>query len=329
MKSRLKRAAVRRLKRIRRPIRRRTTPHGLVLMYHRIARPLTDPWELSVSPENFSAHLEVLSKSAQVVPLAELQRRLARSSERPVVAITFDDGYVDNLGQALPILQRHAAPATVFIATAWIGSARPFWWDTLAATVLGLQTMRRPLDLQLGATRFKWEPARTNSENDRKALHRSLWSRLQTLDDPQRFQALEQIAASYDGEGPLDPDARPMTVEEVRQLHASSLVEIGSHTVKHRPLPTLSPQMQREEIANSRLQCEQWTGVAPATFSYPYGEFDDGTASAVAEAGFALACSTEQELVWRQTSPYRMPRFIVLDWNAERFERQLRQVWLP
>ena len=87
--------------------------------------------------------------------------------------------------------------------------------------------------------------------------------------------------------------------------------------------------MQREEIANSRLQCEQWTGVAPATFSYPYGEFDDGTASAVAEAGFALACSTEQELVWRQTSPYRMPRFIVLDWTAERFERQLRQVWLP
>src|SRR5215210_6260572 len=214
MNSRLTRVAAIALKRIRRPVRRRTTPHALILMYHRIARPLTDPWDLSVSPENFRDHIEVLTRLAQIVPLTELPGRLsrARSSERPVVAITFDDGYVDNLEEALPILQRFAAPATVFIATSWIGSAEPFWWDTLAATVLGSQTSRKAMDMQLGATRFRWEPRRAASASDRKALHRSLWAHLQVLDDPQRFQALEQIAACYDRNGPLDPTARPMTV---------------------------------------------------------------------------------------------------------------------
>jgi peptidoglycan/xylan/chitin deacetylase (PgdA/CDA1 family) len=331
MNSRLRRVAVTALKRIRRPLRRRTTPHGLVLMYHRVARPLTDPWTLSVSPENFRDHLAVLTRQVQIVPLTELPQRLsrARSNERPAVAITFDDGYVDNLEEALPILQQFAAPATVFIATSWIGKTEPFWWDALAAMVLGPQPLHEPIDVQLGAARFKWEPCRSTSERGRQALHRSLWAHLQVLDDPQRFRALQQIADCYGGTGLLDRAARPMTVAEVRRLHASNLVEIGSHTAKHRPLPTLPPELQREEICNSRLQCEQWTGISPASFSYPYGEFDEHTPAMVAGAGYALACSTETELVWPETSPYLLPRFVVLDWSAARFERQLRQVWLP
>jgi len=318
------------LKQIWRPVRRWTIPHGLILMYHRVARPRTDPWKLCVSPENFRDHLELLCRYARVVPLTELPRRLSRAgrNNRPPVAITFDDGYVDNLEQALPALQHFAAPATLFVATSWIGSSMPFWSDTLAATVLESQVLPEQLELQMGTTSFQWRRNGAQGAGAREALLRSLWARLQVLDEVERSAALERVTACFGGKAQLDPTARPMTVEEVRKLHASGVFEIGAHTMTHPSLPTLSPEQQMKEISGSRMQCERWTGAAPAAFAYPYGDFDARSAAIVADSGFSLACSAKAELVWEYTSRYLLPRVAVSDWNARQFERQLRQVWL-
>lgn len=59
--------------------RRRTRePHGLILLYHRIACAMADPWNLAVSPKNFRGHLEVLRRIGHVAPLTELPERMAR-----------------------------------------------------------------------------------------------------------------------------------------------------------------------------------------------------------------------------------------------------------
>ena len=55
------------------------------------------------------------------------------------VAVTFDDGYVDNLKFAKPRLESAGVPATVFVTTGQIGRAGEFWWDELARIVLGSQ----------------------------------------------------------------------------------------------------------------------------------------------------------------------------------------------
>ena len=101
-----------------RAVMRRRRPHGLILSYHRIAAPSWDPWDLCVSPEHFEKQLEVLAHRAELVPLSDLASQLrAGRRGRPVVALTFDDGYADNLHVAQPLLERYGAPATVFIAT--------------------------------------------------------------------------------------------------------------------------------------------------------------------------------------------------------------------
>ena len=90
-----------------------------VLAYHRVATPEHDPWALSVTPEHFDEHMAVLNELGQVDRLdAALATPLGRCRRRrPTFAITFDDGYVDNLVDALAILERHEAPATIFVAT--------------------------------------------------------------------------------------------------------------------------------------------------------------------------------------------------------------------
>jgi peptidoglycan/xylan/chitin deacetylase (PgdA/CDA1 family) len=98
-----------------------------VLTYHAIGtppRPELAP--LFVSPEAFAAQLAHLAARRRVVPLDRIVRGEVGPGP-PAVAITFDDGYRSVLTGAAPLLARHRFPATVFVATAWIG--RHNGWD--------------------------------------------------------------------------------------------------------------------------------------------------------------------------------------------------------
>src|SRR6516225_11294141 len=123
------------LRRLHQRFRRRGGP--AILMYHRIATPDVDPWGLSVSPERFAAHVETLRARRTILSMDAFVARL-RSRDLPhdAVALTFDDGYSDNLCQAKPILEAADVPATVFLTTGRIGTGREFWWDELARMVL-------------------------------------------------------------------------------------------------------------------------------------------------------------------------------------------------
>ena len=104
----------------------------LILMYHRIAEAKVDPWRLAVSPNLFDEQLALLKKRRIVLPLVEFGL-LHRGGRLPAkaVAITFDDGYACNALAAAPLLAKHSAPATIFLATGWISSPKEFWWDAL------------------------------------------------------------------------------------------------------------------------------------------------------------------------------------------------------
>ncbi len=113
---------------------RRRSPRGVILTYHRIAGPRHDPLLLDVSAPNFDAQLSVISRTAAPLPLDEFES-LRREGRLPVraVAVTFDDGYADNLLAAAPLLARYEIPATVFVTAGMIGSARGFPWDSADA----------------------------------------------------------------------------------------------------------------------------------------------------------------------------------------------------
>ena len=222
------------------------------------------------------------------------------------------------------------APATVVLATDWVGRSGGFWWDRLAATVLESPRLPAAIDLAIGTATFSWVASRADApgQRQRARLHRGLWQFCQSLPDEGRDSALARLEGIFGVLPAGDPDARPMRPDEVRELHRSGLVTIGAHAQSHRPLPMLSQAEQVAEISGSRDACRALTGVAPASFAYPHGEVAPGSPQLVQQAGFRLACSTVEELAWPDRDRYQLPRVTVRDLDARRFERWLTRTWL-
>jgi peptidoglycan/xylan/chitin deacetylase (PgdA/CDA1 family) len=314
-----------------RAMMRRRRRHGLILLYHRIATPPWDPWNMSVSPEHFEQQLALLSRVADVVPLSTLHSRLrAGRGGRPAVAVTFDDGYADNLHVALPLLERYEIPATVFLATGWMDQSVPFWWDRLSEVVRSMRQLPSEVKVPVGHDELVWR--RKNGDDyrrERDRLHSEVWSRLLVASDDAREIALSQLQGYAGREAPIDPVARPMTADELRCLASSPLIEIGAHTMTHCSLPDLQPEEQFEEILGSRRQCCELTGEFPSSFAYPFGTPGAGTPELVRSAGFERACSIENNIVWDGGDTMLLPRVWVKDYSVRGFSARLHLAWLP
>lgn len=108
-------------------ILRKTAP---ILLYHRVASLTFDPVSLAVTPETFEKHISFLVRHFSIIPLSELSRQLMTGTLKDNVAsITFDDGYRDNLINALPILEKYNVPATIFVTTGLLGQRGVSVWD--------------------------------------------------------------------------------------------------------------------------------------------------------------------------------------------------------
>ncbi|MCS6926617.1 MAG: polysaccharide deacetylase family protein [Candidatus Binatia bacterium] len=319
-------------------------PRGLILLYHRIDSTDVDPWGLCVRPEHFAEQLEVLRTEAVPLPLHEFVRaQSAGTLPRRAVAVTFDDGYADNLTNAKPLLERFQVPATVFVASDYIGGEREFWWDLLEQVLLRPGSLPATLYLQLREQDYCWDlgEAREYSEEahrkerarkawegqpgSRHHLYYTLWQALQPLPESERRSVLATLARWAGITVTLRDSHRPLTAHELLTLARCDLVTIGAHTVTH-PLLTKHPlPLQREEIRASKEHLEKLLGHPVIGFAYPYGGYTRATLSVVREAGFTYACTTRAEGVRRGTDPFELPRFEVEDWNGEEFRKRLQE----
>jgi peptidoglycan/xylan/chitin deacetylase (PgdA/CDA1 family) len=308
-------------------LRRRIQANALVLVYHRIAEPLDpDPWGLCVAPEHFAEQLAVLKREAEVVPLAGLRRAARRGFSRPCVALTFDDGYADVLHRALPLLERHGLPATVFVPTGLVGDDSGFWWDALADALLGAG--ERPPSLALAPPALGWSGP-TATAVERAAAYGALYGMLRTATPAARRATLAALGRWSDAAAPRDPLRRPLRSDELAELLRSPLIELGAHTIGHRWLPGSADDELAREVDGSRADCARIAGREPAAFAYPYGFHDDAARARVAAAGFGLACTGAAGLVWPGTDPLALPRYPVGDWDGAAFTARLRWTWTP
>ena len=110
------------------------TRAAVVIQYHHVDS--NTPASTSVSPEVFAQHMDYLANNGfQVWPLPQLMKALKDTEPLPskVISITFDDGYKSVYTHALPVLQRHHFPFTVFINTTLVGDSDYMSWDQLRA----------------------------------------------------------------------------------------------------------------------------------------------------------------------------------------------------
>jgi methionyl-tRNA formyltransferase len=99
-----------------------------VILYHRVSDARRD--SLTVGIEQFERQMQAVVRHCQVVSIEDLVRgRVSRRTRRPIVAVTFDDGYRDNAEHAAPVLLRYGVPAAFFVSTQLIESDRGFPHD--------------------------------------------------------------------------------------------------------------------------------------------------------------------------------------------------------
>lgn len=111
-----------------------------VLFYHRIATTHPNGWTLT--PDAFLQQLDYCQQNAELIDLAEVQRRVREQDSRvPAVSITFDDGYADNIDFAIPYLLEHSIACTYFVTTSNIRNHTPFPHDRLAGQPLAVNTV--------------------------------------------------------------------------------------------------------------------------------------------------------------------------------------------
>jgi peptidoglycan/xylan/chitin deacetylase (PgdA/CDA1 family) len=101
----------------------------LALAYHGVADvPLAqDPYGLFVRPRDLRRQIGKLRAwGYRLTPFGEFARRVVRGDGRGLAALTFDDGFADNVHTLLPLLQDVGARATVFVVSGWLGRPHPY-----------------------------------------------------------------------------------------------------------------------------------------------------------------------------------------------------------
>jgi peptidoglycan/xylan/chitin deacetylase (PgdA/CDA1 family) len=292
----------------------------LILCYHRVAEGREDPFYLCVNPDNFAAHLEELSRAREPSTLADA----FVPSRRPRVVVTLDDGYRDNLTNALPIAEAKGVPITVFVASGIVGNHNGFWWDRLGTLLRSRPPHVREVDLPAGDRNVRVPLGSAGIRADLDSVRRHLLP----LRVAEIERALDAVSEQWQVSSAPPPDAGTLTAEDLRQLAASDIVTIGAHTVDHVRLRDRPAQEQQDTISGSKRELEQSLGRAVSHFAYPFGhhdEFDERSVDAVRSAAFDTACTTIPGTAWSWTDPYRLPRRLVMDWGRLRFRIQMQR----
>ena len=272
-------------------LRQRLQPGPRVLLYHRVLEHDADPQLLAVTPRHFAEQLEILRRKAFPMSLPSLLNAVQQgNAPRNAVAITFDDGYADNLHQAKPLLERYEVPATVFVATGQLGTREEFWWDELDRLLL--QPGSLPVQIQLtiagqtlswylgnaanytlstASRHAGWSVADHRYPSRRHQLYATLCAMLRPLPYADQRQALEQLRQWAGETAAGRPSHRVLSAMETAQLAGGGLVEVGAHTITHAYLSTLPAFAQRQEIVGSRIYLEEIVGTPITSFSYPFG----------------------------------------------------------
>jgi peptidoglycan/xylan/chitin deacetylase (PgdA/CDA1 family) len=292
----------------------------LILCYHRVAEGVEDPFHLCVRPGNFAAHLEEISRSREPSTLAEV----SVPSRRPRVVVTFDDGYRDNLTNALPIAESKGVPITLFVTSGILGNHNGFWWDRLGTLLRARPSHVRELDLPVGGRNVRLPLGSSGIRADLDSVRRHLLPLRVT--DIER--ALDAVSKQWQVDSAPPPDAGTLTAEDLLRLAASDTVTIGAHTVDHVRLRDRPAREQQDTISGSKRQLEQSIGRAVSHFAYPFGysdDFDDRSVDAVRSAAFDTACTAIPGTARSGTDPYRLPRRVVMDWGRLRFKAQMQR----
>jgi peptidoglycan/xylan/chitin deacetylase (PgdA/CDA1 family) len=278
---------------------------SVILLYHQIARRNPDVHCLAVPPDVFRAQIEYLTRCWHPMDLGDMAEA-AVNGEVPEggIALTFDDGYVDNLECAVPILAEFKVPATFFLTTERLDHPRTYWWDSLEAILLGSDRPAPAVTLRIDG---KARIFSTAHWHERRAAHDILYPILKSSPPAVRDDLLRQLAMAA-RVTPSPVGGRPLLAEEIKTVATMPSVSLGAHGVHHLSLPGLKGEQLHQEVFECRTALERTAGQSLSLFAYPFGDVSPETAEMVRAADYQFAVTSDPRPLGPREHPLRLPR---------------------
>ena len=278
----------------------------LVLGWHNVEGSWCFPSRPGAGVGGLERQLRLLRRLTNVVALDGALAALAegRPLPRRAVALTFDDGYADQLQLAAPLLERLGLPATFFLVPGLLSRTVAPWWETLG---WAFSAARRPSLTWHDQNWAVSDPSR------RQICFAAIADRLKNLDQAGRELEVGALIERLDPSGDPPPDALFLDWSGADQLARRGFT-IGSHSLRHAILTREGTEEQRSDLAASRRQLEQRLRIPVRLLAYPNGtrrDYDDATVAAARAAGYHFAVTTLDGWNRPTTPPYEVRRFLV------------------
>lgn len=279
-------------------------PHR-VAMFHRVDHaidPAIGP-QTSVTPDSFERFIARAKKQVDLVSLDDLvaaTNRRKASSEK-LMAITFDDGFLDNLSLASEVLRVWNVPWTLYVCSGLVDrSIVPF--EYFISNYCGADCN---LPSEVLAKTFG--ESASDPTDLKESQFKQLKSHLKHATLEVRQQLLARLRDDYPGISRQHPPV--LSVKHIREMAADPNVTIGGHSRNHLLLTSQSVDVLHRELSIDRDLLSQWTGSAVTHFAYPYGGHNEQVVAAVEAAGYGTAVTTiPQEIRSRRLHYFRIPR---------------------
>lgn len=261
---------------------------------------------IAVSPDSFESQMSFLARHYNVLSLDDLLKRLEQNDlPRNSVAITFDDGYLDNAAAALPILARYGLPATFFVTSDAVLGKGAFWvgWLYRAVATASTTVLRAACLAMIG---------QFNADAPRDEIFATLATLVDNAEESIRARHLSNLERLFPAMPPLSaPSDFMMTLEDLRKLAAAGMT-IGAHTATHRVLAGIDPDVAREELARSKRELEAALDAPVDHLAYPNGHVTsnvDSMACILAgQVGFRSAGTSRRGIVTEGADFLDLPR---------------------
>jgi peptidoglycan/xylan/chitin deacetylase (PgdA/CDA1 family) len=279
--------------------KRRSRGRFSIVTFHRVleeAERRAYPFPgLVVTPQELDGFLAYLTRHFDCGALETQHERYlsGKVADRPLLALTFDDGQHDNHRNARPVLARHRVKASFFIPVTAVEKQELLWHDRLGFAILALLEQG-----QGGQERLLRVLSTAGiSGNGPGSLVENAVQASKGLALEPRLRLVESLADAS-GVAGSPAFARLMNFGELAELAADGH-EIGSHSMSHCLLPECDDRTLAFELAESRRVLQASLAQPIESFCYPNGDSDARTADAVAKAGYRRAVTTR----WGRNGP--------------------------
>jgi len=287
-----------------------------VLNYHRIENPNESNFStfkpnISASPEMFDLQMEYLARHYNIVSANEVTAWITDGRSLPPKAalVTFDDGYLDNYSNAYPVLHRRGIPAIIFLASDYMESSTPFYWDLIAHCFISTRLDHVTIPK---AGFLSWK-----DEASRDQVVRQVVERMKTLPESEKQGIVDAVPDLLNVSVSNDHFRGIfLTWENIREMAASG-IEMGAHTASHPILTRISLDLAKSEIVNSKKRIEEELNRRVTSFAYPNGQRSDFSDSVID----AVKSSDLQAAYTLLPGPTRLN-------TVKRFPYQIRRIYL-